>query len=479
MATRGQSQPPAEESRGFIRAMGLFSATSLNMAQMVGIGPFITIPLIISAIGGPQVMIGWVVGALIALCDGLVWAELGASMPRAGGTYNFLRQAFQYSTGKFMPFMFVWSTLLVTPLIMATGMIGMTDYLGYFWHMTTTQSHWIAVGFTVLTVALLYRRIDRIAQLTKILWAGMIVTVVLYLVAAYSHFHASLAFSFPHGAFDLGAGAFWTGLGAALALAIYDYLGYYTVAYLGDEVRDPGRVIPRSIIISVVAVLVIDLSMNIGTIGVIPWQQAEKSTSIGSDVLHHVWGGAGAATITILIIWTAFASVFTGLLGASRLPFSAARERLFFSPFGRLHPRLRFPHVSLLVMGLVTAIASFFSLTTVINALIALVIWVQFIGQIVALTILRRKQPGLRRPYRQWLYPVPSLLALIGWVYIFQASGWAAIRIMLIWTAAGIIAFLIWARAEHSWPFGPKEIKEEFLAEGARQPSAATADVER
>ena len=343
MATRGQSQAPAEESRGFIRAMGLFPATSLNMAQMVGIGPFITIPLIISAIGGPQVMIGWVVGALIALCDGLVWAELGASMPRAGGTYNFLRQAFQYSTGKFMPFMFVWSTLLVTPLIMATGMIGMTDYLGYFWHMTTTQSHWIAVGFTVLTVALLYRRIDRIARLTKILWAGMIVTVVLYLVAAYSHFHASLAFSFPHGAFDLGAGAFWTGLGAALTLAIYDYLGYYTVAYLGDEVRDPGRVIPRSIIISVVAVLVIDLSMNIGTIGVIPWQQAEKSTSIGSDLLHHVWGGAGAATITILIIWTAFASVFTGLLGASRLPFSAARERLFFSPFGRLHPQAALP----------------------------------------------------------------------------------------------------------------------------------------
>ena len=479
MATRGQSQTPAEESRGFIRAMGLFPATSLNMAQMVGIGPFITIPLIISAVGGPQVMIGWVIGALIALCDGLVWAELGASMPRAGGTYNFLRQAFQYSTGKFMPFMFVWSILLVTPLIMATGMIGMTDYLGYFWHMTSVQSHLIAIGFTVLTVALLYRRIDTVARLTKILWAGMIVTVVLYLVAAYSHFHASLAFSFPHGAFDLSTSAFWTGLGAALALTIYDYLGYYTVAYLGDEVRDPGRVIPRSIIISIVAVLVIDLSMNVGTLGVIPWQQAEKSTSIGSDLLHHVWGGAGAATITILIIWTAFASVFTGLLGASRLPFGAARERLFFSPFGRLHPRLRFPHVSLLVMGLVTAVATLFSLTTVINALIALVIWVQFIGQIVALTILRRKQPGLRRPYRQWLYPVPSLLALIGWVYIFHASGWAAIRIMLIWTAAGIIAFLIWARVEHSWPFGPKEINEEFLHPGAQQPSAATVDAER
>jgi len=470
---RTAAADPGGESRGFLRAMGMFQATTLNMSQMVGIGPFITIPLIISAIGGPQVMLGWVIGALIALCDGLVWAELGASMPRAGGTYTFLRQAFQYSTGKFMPFMFVWSTLLVTPLIMATGMIGMTDYLGYFWHMTSLESHWIAVAFTVVTVALLYRRITTVAKLTSILWAGMIVTVVIYLVACYSHFSPHLAFTFPAGAFSLGRGAFWTGLGAALTLAIYDYLGYYTVAYLGDEVRDPGRVIPRSIVVSVVAVMLIDLSMNIGTIGVLPWRQAEKSASIGSDLLRHVWGRPGATVITLLIIWTAFASVFTGLLGASRLPFTAARERLFFSPFGRLHPRLRFPHVSLLVMGLVTAVASFFPLTTVINALIALTIWVQFIGQIAALTILRRKQPGLRRPYRQWLYPVPSLLALAGWVYIFQASGWPAIRIMLIWTAAGIVAFLIWARSGHSWPFGAKEVNEEFAAADASAPAAA------
>jgi amino acid transporter len=442
------------------------------MAQMVGIGPFITIPLIIGAMGGPQAVLGWVVGAIIALLDGLVWAELGAAMPRSGGTYTFLREAFQYSTGRLMPFMFVWSTLLVTPLIMSTGMIGMTDYLGYFFSMTSTEGHWIAVGFTVLTVALLYRRIDSVARLTSILWVGMIITVVITIVAAFSHFSPHLAVTYPAGAWHLD-GKFFTGLGAGLVLAIYDYFGYYTVTYVGDEVRDPGRVVPLSIIFSIVGVLVIDLTMNIGILGVVPWQVAEKSTTIGTDFMLRVWGGAGADVLSVLIIICAFASVYTGLLGASRLPFNAARENLFFKPFGRLHPRLRFPHVALLVMGLITAIASFLSLTTVINALIAITLWTQFIAQIAALTILRRKQPGLRRPYRQWLYPVPSVLALAGWIYIFQASGWAAIRVAIGWTVLGVIAFLVWARVEHVWPFGPKEIREEFLG---RQAEPDTSD---
>jgi amino acid transporter len=430
------------------------------MSQMVGIGPFITIPLIIAAMGGPQAIAGWVIGALIAICDGLVWAELGAAMPTAGGSYTYLREAFQYSSGRFMPFMFVWSTMLVTPLIMSTGMIGIVQYLGYFWHPSGWESHWAAVGFTVLTIALLWRRIESIATLTKVLWVGMIVTVGVVIVATYSHFSPSLAFDFPHGAFS--PVAFATGLGAGLVLAIYDYFGYFTVAYMGDEVRRPGRVIPRAIIFSILGVMVIDLAMNIGIIGVIPWRHAQKSTSIGSEVLNAVWGKPGAIAVTILIIWTAFASVYTGLLGASRLPFNAAREGVFFRVFARLHPTLKFPHIALLAMGLVTAVACFFSLTTVISALIALVIWVQFIGQIVALTILRRMQPGLRRPYRQWLYPVPSVIALAGWIYIFQASGWPAIRIMLGWTVLGIIAYLIWARINRLWPFGDKRIVEEF-----------------
>ncbi|MCL2584656.1 MAG: APC family permease [Streptosporangiales bacterium] len=477
MARRKQAAGPesAVSDRGFIQALGLFPATALNMAQMVGIGPFITIPLIIAAIGGPQAIIGWIVGAIIALFDGLVWAELGASMPRSGGTYTFLREAFQYRTGRLMPFMFVWSTLLATPLIMSTGMIGMTDYLGYFFSMSSLESHLIAVAITVVTVALLYRRIDSVSKLTNLLWGAMIVTVLVVLVAAYTHFSPHLAFSYPAGAWTLN-GKFFAGLGAGLVLAVYDYFGYYTVTYVGDEVRNPGRTIPWSIIIAIGGVLIIDLSMNVGIIGVLPWQVAEKSTSIGTDFMLRAWGKPGAAVMAILIIVAAFASVFTGMLGASRLPYNAAREGLFFKPFGRLHPRLRFPHISLLAMGVVCAIACFLPLTTIINALTALTLWTQFIAQIAALTVLRRRQPGLKRPYRQWLYPVPSVLALAGWIYVFQASGGQAIGFAIGWTVLGVIAFAIWARAEHVWPFGPKEIREEFLEPGTAGPEAASPE---
>jgi amino acid transporter len=164
--------------------------------------------------------------------------------------------------------------------------------------------------------------------------------------------------------------------------------------------------------------------------------------------------------------------VYAGLLGASRLPYNAARDHLFFSPFGRLHPRLRFPHVSLLVMGVVTAIASLFSLQSILNALIAVSIVVQFIGGIGALVILRRKQPELRRPYHQWLYPVPCIIALVGWIYIFISSGRSAIELALVWMVLGVVAYLIWARYERVWPFGPKEIREAFLEE---QKDSATA----
>ena len=461
---KGDAIVSEKQQSQFIRALGLFPATAINMSQMVGIGPFITIPLILSAMGGPQAILGWIVGALLAMADGLVWGELGAAMPGTGGSYVYLREAYQYYTGKLIPFLFVWSTLLATPLIMSTGMIGMADYLGYFWHgMTPLDTKLVAAGITVVTVALLYRRIDSVARITQVLWAGMIMTVILVIVAAATHFHPNLAFSFPRGAFALTP-KFFAGLGSGLLIAIYDYLGYYTTAYLGDEVKNPGRVIPGSIVLAILGVAVIDLSMNIGMIGVVPWQEAMKSSTIGTLFMEKAWGPVGASILAVLILWTAFASVYTGLLGGSRLPYNAARDKLFFRQFGELHPRLKFPHISLLVMGFFTAVFSFFNLSAIINALMAISIVVQFVGQVVGLTILRIKQPDLKRPFRQWLYPLPSLVAFAGWIYVFVSSGWPAIRLAVIWTALGLIAFVIWAYYEKVWPFRPlrEEIHETY-----------------
>jgi amino acid transporter len=450
------------QGNGLIRAIGLFEATAINMSQMVGIGPFITIPLILSAMGGPQAIFGWIAGALLAMADGLVWSELGAAMPGEGGSYVYLREAFQYRTGKLMPFLFVWSTLIATPLIMSTGMIGMANYMSYFWPgMTTRETQLVAVGITVITVALLYRRVTGVARLTKVLWAGMILTVVLMIVAAASDFHPQLAFSFPKGAFD--PSKFLAGLGSGMLISIYDYLGYYTSAYMGDEIRNPGRNIPRSILLSILFVAIIDVSMNIGIIGVVPWKTAMHSQNVGTLFMQTVWGRTGATIITLLILWTAFASVYAGLLGASRLPYNAARDGLFFRSFGKLHERHQFPHISLLVMGAFTAVFCFFNLQQIINALMAVSIVVQFIGQIVALTVLRKRQPNLRRPFRQWLYPIPSLIALAGWVWIFVSSGRQAIEWAVGWTVLGIIVFLGWAAYEKQWPFGEKTIHEQYL----------------
>jgi amino acid transporter len=456
---------------GFRRSVGLLSATAINMTQMVGIGPFITIPLMVATFSGPQAIIGWIAGALLAICDGLVWAELGAAMPGSGGTYLYLREAFQYRTGKLMPFLFIWTIVLTIPLIMSTGIIGLEQYLAYFFPtLSFWPMHLIGVGATALIVVLLYRRIESIKVITTALWIVMLIAVGLTIAASYSNFHPSLAFHYPHGSFGPG---FVTALGAGLLIAIYDYLGYNTVAYMGGEVRNPGRVMPRAIIISIVTIMVIYLVLNIGVVGALPWPSVAHSTSVASLVVTRNWGRTAADVVTVLILVTAMASVFAGLLGGSRVPFHAAREGLFLRVFGRLHPRYEFPHVSLLILGVITAVGSFFSLTTVINVLLAVIIWVQAVAQVVALTVLRRRQPGLKRPYRQWLYPLPSLAALAGWLYVYASATLTALVWSVIWLAAGVVAYLGWARYHRTWPFGPKEIHEAFLQAEEERPGPA------
>ncbi|MFB9835704.1 APC family permease [Actinoallomurus acaciae] len=449
----------------FERRLGLFQATTVNMTQMCGVGPFVTIPLMISTMEGPQAMFGWVVGAIIAIVDGLVWAELGAAMPGAGGTYLYLREAFQYRTGRLMPFLFVWSAVLFIPLIMSTGVIGLVQYAGYLWHPLvhsgglSAKGHLVALGVVVLVVIALYRRIGDIGRLTSFFFVVMLISVLGVIFAAFTHFSPHLAFTFP----ENGGSKFFTGLGAGLVLAIYDYLGYNTAAYLGAEVKDPGRVIPRAIVISIVGIMGLYFLLQVGVLGVVPWQQAEHSSSVASLVLERAWGKGAAEVFTVGIIITAFASVFAGLLGGSRVPYNAARDKVFLSWFGRLHPRLHFPTAGLFAMGIITAIGSLFTLTDVISMLTAVFVLIQSVAQIVAVTVLRRRQPDLPRPYKMWLYPLPSIVALVGWLYIYKSAGTKPILLSIAWLAVGVAAFLVWARAERTWPFGPKEIKESFL----------------
>ena len=451
----------SDHAAGFRRTIGLFSATAINMTQMCGIGPFITIPLMVAAMGGPQAVIGWIAGAILAVADGMVWAELGAAMPGSGGTYVYLREAFQYRTGKLMPFLFIWTVLLAIPLTMSTGIIGMVEYLQFFFpHFSWFAAHLIGVVATGLVVLLLYRRIESIRSITIALWVVMLVSVIGVSAAGFSDFHADLAFTYPPDAFD---SRFFVGLGAGLIIGIYDYLGYFTTAYMGDELRDPGRTMPRSIVISVIAMMFIYLILNISVLGVVPWREIAESKSVASLVVEHSWGHAAASVMTVLIVVTAFASVFAGLLGGSRVPYQAAHEKVFLSVFGRLHARHAFPHVALLTMGVVTAAGTFFDLAEVINMLLTASIIVQSLAQIAALVVLRKRQPDLDRPYRQWLYPVPCAVALLGWTYVYFSASTLSVILSGAWILAGLVVFVVWARHNKAWPFAPVEIREAYL----------------
>ena len=453
--------PDDEAQPHLIRRFSLLPATALNMTNMIGVGPFITIPLLMSALGGPQAMLGWIVALVIVICDGMVWSELGAAMPGSGGSFHYLREAFGPARfGRLMAFLFVWQFVLSGPLEIASGYIGFADYARYIWKgLTRPETLVMITAIGLVNIALLYRRITSIAKLTVTLWIGTLITVLAVIVTGAMHFNPHIAFDFPPGAFKFSLG-FFLGIGAASRIGIYDYLGYYDVCYIGDEVRDPGRVIPKSILISTAAVAVIYFGINLSIIGVVPWREfvpaAEhiESNFIVSIFMEKIYGSGVATVFTLLVLWTAFGSVFALLLGYSRIPYAAAESGYFFKAFGRLHPTKDFPYVSLIVLGIISIIAGYFSLGTVIDALTVTRILVQFMGQVIGLMLLRRNAPEMPRPYRMWAYPIPGVVALLGWLFVFATTQPVVILFGIAVLAAGGAAFLLWLWNTKRWPFG-------------------------
>jgi amino acid transporter len=467
LPTADQLQGPTGGSPHLVRRFGLLQATALNMSNMIGIGPFITIPALMSTMGGgPQAMLGWFLAVLIVIPDGMVWSELGAAMPGSGGSYVYLREGFGRATwGRLMAFLFIWQFILSGPLEIASGYIGFTQYAGYILPGLSqpvlgrvTLGQLVTAGVGLLNIFLLYRRITTIGHITVALWIGVLLTVAAVIFTGATHFEPARAFNFPPHAFDFSIG-FVFGMGAAARIGIYDYLGYYDVCYIGDEVRNPGRVIPRSIILSIVGVALIYFSINLSVIGVVPWGEFvpaegnEKANFIVSIFMERIYGSKLAAFFTVMVLWTAFGSCFALLLGYSRIPYAAAQDGCFFRVFAQLHPKKNFPHLSLVVIGLISIACSFLPLLTVIDALLTTRIVVQFMGQIVAVVLLRKRHPDGPRPYRMWLYPLPSLIALAGWVFVFATTPWKLAAFGLATLGAGVVLFLFWSSHTRQWPF--------------------------
>jgi amino acid transporter len=482
--TAAPSAPGGSQAE-LVRGISLRSAISLNMINMIGVGPFVTLPLIILAMHGPQAILGWIVGAVLAACDGLVWAELGAAMPEAGGSYWFLRTIYGPNrAGRYISFLYIWQLTFSAPLSIASGCVGLAQYAGYLFpalrkvyfayqlpipvpfvstfHLAIILGPATLVAMTccIVAAALLYRNIQEVARLSLLLWVGTMGAMLAVTLTGVLHFHAKLAFAYPPDAFHLGRD-FFTGLGAATLIATYDYWGAYNVTFLGAEVRDPGRTIPRAILWSVALVALLYLAMNISVMGILPWQElvgqagANARLSVVAVVVARVYGLVAGRVVALLVVWTAFASVYALLLGYSRVPYAAARDGNYFKILARVHPRYRFPNISLLVLTGVALVFCMLQLIDLVAALVVIRILLQFLLQQVGLIILRHTHPEMPRPFRVWLYPLPPVLAIAGFLYIllarpaFERELFFATMVVLTGTAV----YLLRARARKEWPF--------------------------
>ena len=454
---------------GLRRDLGLPQATALAITNMIGIGPFITISLMLGTMGGPQALLGLALGALLAFCDGLVWAELGTAMPQAGGTYNYLQAAYGPRTwGRWLSFLVVWQVIFTAPLSVASGSIGFAQYLTYlvsllpldislyYWlnlFLAKGGIRWVAAAVPLGLIFLLYRRIRAVGTISLVLLAGVLAGCLWIIGSGMPHVNPAIIFDFPAEPFQVTTLNFWDGLGGATRYALYIYFGYYNVCFLAGEIRNPGRVVPRAMLVSIAVVAVIYFLLNSSILSVVPWREAMESSYIASTYIERLYGVWAGGLMTLLVLWIAFSSVFSVLLGYTRFPFRAAEDDNFFTAFGRLHPKGGFPTVALVVMGLIASLFSLLDLREVIGSLIATRVLLLFLPQTIAFFVLRRKAPEMKRPFRMWLYPVPGIISIAGWLGVLATSEPRSLIFAAGTFVAGSALYGYRSKTRGEWPF--------------------------
>jgi amino acid transporter len=436
------------------RSLGLIQATAINMTDMVGIGPFITLPMVISMMNGPYFLYAWLAGAALSMVDAMVWSELGAAFPRAGGSYNFLKETYgKEGVGKLMSFLFVWQTMIQAPLVIASAAIGFAYYFSYLVPLTPLWSKAISGGVVILIIALLYRKIEDVGKISVVLWGAVILTLLWIIGGGIAHGNFLQPIKNINDGLTVNY-AFVTAIGFASVKSVYSYLGYYNVCHLGGEIVNPQKNIPRSMFISIVGIALLYLMMNISVVSVIPWNVAKDSPFVISAFMQELAGPAAAQVITCLVLVVAFASVFSATLGYSRIPYAAAVDGSFFKVFARLHPKDNFPYISLLFIGSIAFVFSLlFRLGDVINAILAMRILVQFIAQAVGLILLKRLRSSTEFPYKMPFFPYPVYLAILMWFGILVSTGWVMVLGGLVTTALGAAVYFLKAKLNKEWPF--------------------------
>lgn len=438
------------------KKISLLQATAINMTDMVGIGPFVVLSVVAATMGGPWFLYAWVAGAVLSFTDACIWSELGAVYPLAGGSYNFLKAGFGPKWGKLMSFLLVWQTLFLAPLVLTSASLGFAKYFSFLVNVNAVESKIVSCSLVVLVVALLYREIETIGKISVLLWIGVLSTITLIISGGFAHGNFMQPIKEINNDVTLNYAAMAALVTASLS-TVYSYLGYYNVCHLGGDIVNPQRNIPRSMFISIAGITILYLLMNISVASVLPFKEITESNFVVSRFVEVLAGTTAAHIITVLILWVAFASIFSATLGYSRIPYAAAKDGAFFKIFAKLHPTKNFPYVSLLFVGGVAFVFSllFDNVGDVVKSILAMRILIQFIGQAIGLVLLHKKHGKLFFPWRMPLYPLPVILAIIIWMALFYFTGekmlYGSIAIV-----AGIVVYLVKSYVKKDWPFERK-----------------------
>lgn len=444
------------------RKISLLQASAINMIDMVGIGPFVVMSFVVQKLHGGYFLYAWIAGAVLSFIDGMVWSQLGSTFPLAGGSYNFLKEGFGEKWGKPMSFLFVWQTMIQAPLVIASAAIGFAQYLSYIVALNEFDSKMVSGAVVVLIVFLLYRKIEAIGKISVLLWIGVFVIMGWIIAGALMHGSFLQPVLHMNDGLTLNSG-FAAALGFACVKTVYSYLGYYNVCLLGGEIINPERNIPRSMFISIAVICFLYLMMNISVASVLSLDTMAGSSFVVSEYINLIAGPTAAVVATAIILWVAFASVFSATLGYSRIPYAAAKDGAFFSVFAKLHPTKHFPYVSLIVLGSVAFIFSLlFRLSDVITAILAMRIIIQFVGQAVGLLLLHKRKSNSFFKWKMPLYPLPVFLAIAIWLFIFYSTEARMMLIAGVIIAAGIVAYLVKAFYKKEFPFVNKALLKEI-----------------
>lgn len=471
----GADSPSAEDDRV---KFSCFQASAMNTLNMFGTGPFITIPFVIASTdpAGPQALVGYALTAFACIMDATIWAELASIWPRSGGSYLYLLHLYGSETwGRLVAFLYIWQFLISSPMEIASGFVAMGQYFAYISRNTSYLHHaLIAAVFCSISVLILYRGVKEAGRVTNMLWIVTAVAVALTIAIGTTDFQASNLALPPH-AFGKTTGSFMMSLGTACRFGLYDFTGYYDACQMAGEVVDPRKSIPRATVITCIIVAVIYFLVYLSVMGYLPWDgpdgfvnlvQGDSNEacfimSLFTEKACGVWCGRA---FTLVVMLTIFGANFAMMCGCAYLPYAAALEGHFFSQLQHRHPtRPDVADYSLLLIGGISFCFCFVPLEALVEAMMTLMLIVQFLGNSVGLLLfhyVRKERQRRRIPWRVPLFPLPCILQIVCFGFIltttpsyFARGERPTLELAILFLCIGIASYFAWSRQRRIWPF--------------------------